>query len=587
MRTNIIRSMLLILPFGLSSVAQAQYGGYSASAYNSYSAQPSAVPVHPSLQARQAPAQPAAPTYATQQPGYAAPSPNYGGPQANYAAPQPNYAPPQANYGYQPPQNFRTVAQHNGGYEAIAAPQPTPAAMQGGHVAEQVLTPENHSTMGQPVSQPMNYASGDPNCSTCNQVGSGATYSYAQPNVYVQAANAPSCGGSCETSYGAACYSEPVQVNPWFGGMSILFLTRDDNYDRPLVFDDAMPSTTRLSARDAGLDFALGYDVTVGRYIGCGQYAISATWLHIENDESDQSIMPPAAGGYRANFRSWDRIYFDQNNDGMHSNVGMPATDESVYAHFDRAESFRVRRDASYYGLEVNLSGFGIGGASRAGRPSCGGSCGSDPCGPPTGCGGLCGPMVPSCNAKMQLQWNTGLRWFHFEDEMSFSARTERFPAAPAMIETVAYDVDAQNELFGWQLGGQLSYCLGSRTSLYAGGKVGWYANDASLRQNFRSGSMPARVTDSGAYPSYANQSVSREYSDTVLATLAEIDLGIGYRICDCWTVRGGYRMLAAGGVATAIDNLSENPANLGAQNVWADSNLVLHGGYVGLDYNW
>lgn len=598
MRTNIIRSMLLILPFGLTSVVQAQYGGYSASAYSGYSAQPSAVPVHPSLQARQA-----QPTYATQQPGYVAPQQGYAAPNAGYAQQQPQqrppqqpqqrpYVAPQQNYSYQPAQPYRTVGQSGNGYESIPAPQPAEAVMHGGNAHEQVLTPENYSSAPQSAT----YSTSDPGCSTCNQsVGSGATYGYSQPNIYVQAAGAPACGGSCESSYGmgGSCgvsYTEPVQLNPWFGGMNILFLTRDDNYDRVLVVDDANPATTRLRAADADLDSALGYDVTVGRYIACGQYAVSATWLHIENEAGERSVMPPVAGGYRANFRNWDRMYFDQDNNGTHSNAGVPATDESVYAYFDRAESFSVRRDASYYGLELNLTGFGIGGAARAGRAACGGNCGGDPCnscGPATGCGGLCGPMIPSCGARLQMSWTTGVRWFHFEDSLSFSARSERFPAAPALVETLRYDVDTENELFGLQLGGNMSYCLGSRTSVYGGVKAGLYANDASLRQRYNSENMPARVTDTGAYPTFANQVVSRDRSDTVLASLAEIDLGMGYRICDCWTVRGGFRVLAAGGVATAIDNISESPANLGAQNVWADSNLIMHGGYVGLDYNW
>ncbi|MEZ6087484.1 MAG: hypothetical protein R3C05_05540 [Pirellulaceae bacterium] len=35
------------------------------------------------------------------------------------------------------------------------------------------------------------------------------------------------------------------------------------------------------------------------------------------------------------------------------TDYGMPATDESMYAYFDRAESYRIRRDAEYY-VELN-----------------------------------------------------------------------------------------------------------------------------------------------------------------------------------------------------------------------------------------
>ncbi|MEZ6087485.1 MAG: hypothetical protein R3C05_05545 [Pirellulaceae bacterium] len=113
-------------------------------------------------------------------------------------------------------------------------------------------------------------------------------------------------------------------------------------------------------------------------------------------------------------------------------------------------------------------------------------------------------------------------------------------------------------------------------------------ANDASLRSRIGGENMPAQVSDLGhSYPSYSNQAVRTDVSDTVLASLAEIDLGIAYRFCDCWSVTGGYRVLAAGGVATAIDNINDNPANFGTSNVWANDNLILHGGYVGVNYNW
>lgn len=609
MKTNIIRSVALMLTVCGGGFAQAQYGQYN------YAVQPSAVAVHPSLQQPQAQNPQPQAQYAVQpQAQYAQPQTQYAQPQAQHAAqPQAQYARPQTQstqppaqpgYTYQPGSPYRTVGQSTGGYEVIG--QPTPAVQPLPAQQHQPMIGAGPAPMGQPVAQPVS----NPGCSTCNQQSAPAAsygYEYNQSNVYVQAAEAPIGGGDCGCAPAPACSvpvccPPPTRIRPCFGGLNILFLDRSENYDRALVFDDVAPATTRLRAADADQDFAMGYDVTFGRYIGCGQFAISATWLHIDNGSDSASVTPAAAGDYRANFRNFDRIYYDRTGDNTHTDWNVPATDESFYAYMDRAESFSVRRSANYYGLELNLTGFGIGGAARAGRPNCGGgcgpACGANQCGgcndcnpccpPPRGCGGQCGPMIPACCSKLQMSWTTGLRWFHFEDSFGFAARSERFPAAPAIMDNFRYDVDAENELFGWQVGGKMSYCCGCRTSIYGGLKAGIFANDASLYSRVYSDGQAGRVSDLGhSYPTYANQDVTLRRSDTVLASLAEIDLGIGYRLCDCWTVRGGYRYLAVSGVATAIDNINDNPANFASANVWANDSLLLHGGYVGLDYNW
>ena len=55
----------------------------------------------------------------------------------------------------------------------------------------------------------------------------------------------------------------------------------------------------------------------------------------------------------------------------------------------------------------------------------------------------------------------------------------------------------------------------------------------------------------------------------------------------NAWSVRGGYRMLSACGVATATSIPGEYTSLETAGAVNADDCVIVHGGYVGLEYNW
>jgi hypothetical protein len=73
-----------------------------------------------------------------------------------------------------------------------------------------------------------------------------------------------------------------------------------------------------------------------------------------------------------------------------------------------------------------------------------------------------------------------------------------------------------------------------------------------------------------------------------VLSTLGELDLGIGRRINNAWTVRGGYRLIGLTGIATATDHLAREYSSVVASSyVDANDSILLHGGYVGMEFNW
>ena len=545
MRTNILRSVAMTLGLGLCGAAQAQYGGYPAmpgyGAGNTVpAASQNAVPLHPSLQ----------------QQAHAS---------AGAAGLWNNYQPPQQPSGY--PGVYGAPAPH-----AAAQPSATfrTASARAGQGGEPLPLPPQAHGKGVPtpaVPQPVQDGGGYGAAGHGPSVGS----------VYHDAMAAPWAGsGHVHHDHGASLACSPAPLRNWFAGGNVLFLDVVDECEQRLLFDVPMPSTTMLDIDDVSPGGGTGYDLFFGRYLGCGQYGLMVNYFNFDPSGEERIVSVPAGGDYRPAMRNWDRISLDT---GV---VGDATDDQTLYALFDNSTAYRARRDMSFQGIELNLVSFGLGGASRIGFGA-GDDCNS--CGPNTACGGACGPLVPGCSGRLQFQTTHGLRWFQFKDAFEFAA-SQAVPGYGTTQDDLYYNVNTENDLFGYQFGSRMNYCLGKKLNLYAGGKFGIYANDVDYRSRIGSTDMPGYVNS--YYPSIQGQGVDGIESETVLATLGELDLGLGYRIHNCWSVVGGYRLYGLSGVATATGSISDDLANLSeSRQVCADDSMLIHGGYVGLNYNW
>ena len=518
---------------------------------------------------------------------------------------QSNYAAPSKWSNFNAPQQssssvFRTVSTG----ETLSAP--VQDAMSSGstiiqnqmsHQAAPVMNaPMAHAPMQHAPMQhaPMQHAPmvqssmGAPGCAPCQNNGG---VSYGSP--YAQAVQSPWTGSAPTTTYHSpvGSYGAPTcnahgysgrsthgrrslagrrggllsgnlgggrgPINPYFGGASLLFWDLEENSDRTLLVDDA-GGFKRLGTAGVGPDSHTGFNVHGGRYLNNGCQALDFGYLYFDPDRSER-LFTGLGGSYRAALPAFRDVTSNTDLDG-------DGTNESVYdvSSID-ADGFRVRRDLRIQGLEANLVTFGLMGARRLG------SCGY---------GGSAGPLVRPSQNRVQIQTSHGFRWFQLEDELEFAGNVDGVDGyQPA---DAFYNVDTENNLYGYQFGSKLTYCLNSRLNLNVGGKIGIYGNDVTVRQ---------RITDNGglAYLSASGtDDVNTRESDTVFSALGELDLGLGYRVNNAWTVTGGYRMLTACGVATSTGSIINDFTSLdsvGAVN--ADDCIILHGGYVGLQYNW
>jgi len=408
---------------------------------------------------------------------------------------------------------------------------------------------------------------------------------YAQPapmqSPYMEAMSAPwsDCGP------GPSCVAPAptrLPLKPWFGGANVLLWNMADNGYQRFLFDDVDTRVTRASNADIAPDFGAGYEVFAGRYLGCGRYGLSVGYFNFNPGNQDFSIAPAVGGGYRAAMPQYNNILMD--HDGVGGTPGV-----SVYDLLDGADSFRIQRNVGFQGLEANVSCFGIMGARRL-APLCGDGYGRGPISRMKQCLGMGqygttgagGALASPCGGCAQVVMSHGVRWFQFNDDFLFSSFDADYAPTPGVPVNMMHEIDVENNLYGYQFGGRLTYCLTRRLVANIGARGGLYGNDVSVQQRIGNG------TDF-AYPATMPLSpMNINASDVVLSGLGELDLGLGYRLNNCWTLNGGYRVLYATGVATSLGSISNDYLSTGpASRVYADDSVLLHGAYVGASMNW
>ncbi|QDT11234.1 BBP7 family outer membrane beta-barrel protein [Planctomycetes bacterium K23_9] len=371
--------------------------------------------------------------------------------------------------------------------------------------------------------------------------------------------------------------SSRSSISPWFGGASLLFLDVNENGNgRNFLIDDAV-GTRRLNAQDVAPEDNTAFEFNVGRYLAGGLYGLDFRYFQFDPDREQQIFIPATGVTYRPTFTGMSSAAAPLVVSGAN-----PAA--SVYDYYDGASAtpaagYRISRDLDFRGLEANLVSFGWMGGVRQGQ-SCNQGLGHGSFANRMGngrYGGFGGPLTRS--GRVQVTTSHGFRWFQLEDALEVASNVDG--TAGYQADDVYYNVDTENNLFGYQFGSKLNYCLTERLMLTAGGKIGIYGNDVNVRQRLGTETNLAYYTTAGV------DDVLTDNDDTALSALAELDLGLGYRLNNAWTLTGGYRMLSACGVATAPGSTADFTSldSVGAVN--ADDCLILHGGYVGLQYNW
>jgi hypothetical protein len=228
---------------------------------------------------------------------------------------------------------------------------------------------------------------------------------------------------------------------------------------------------------------------------------------------------------------------------------------------FQNAEAQKVANSWGFNSVEANIVG------------NCSG------CGP-FGCG-MCGCCCGSCGNRWGFGYTAGFRYMNIFDRFIYSSTPNFDFQDPAALN---YLVATQNNLFGFQLGGGVQYCVTNNFRAYAIGKAGIYDNSVTALQRVY-GTQGNAITNNG--PFNGNDFVVRTAPMATLATSAQLDLGGRWAMTDHWTLNFGYRVLGVAGVANVDNNIHtgnfQNWDGIAFTN--RCGNFLVHGVFAGAVY--
>jgi hypothetical protein len=352
--------------------------------------------------------------------------------------------------------------------------------------------------------------------------------------------------------------------SPWFFSTNALFLNLNQGPSR-LYSSPASDAELRgLASEDIRMPSTGGYELGVGRYIGCGKYAIGASYWGLSPDASmariDDSAFGPLVTDLPFNVLS----------------ASQPGTIEGLFLgltpmsdSFRNASVHRLESQRDFHNLDMNFYWFATGGSARQPfAPRCDDSRSWTLSEQPTGSNA---PWfhIPS---RLRLSLYSGVRWFQFQDAIDYRAND-------AYLQS-----DVRNDLWGLQTGAISHWSLTPRWSLWSNINAGVYNNRGTKRILAGNQAGLATVVSPGASN---GTSFDFDASGNSTALLGETSTGLGWHIARGWTANVGYRVLGVSGIGTAESQIpSDFRVPSQSNSIQTNDSLILHGFTLGVAYN-
>lgn len=336
------------------------------------------------------------------------------------------------------------------------------------------------------------------------------------------------------------CDSGMPSMRPWFATIHGLVMTRDRESEIVLGYDDAAPSLNPLTLHGAAAQYSGGVETHVGRYLS-NCYALEAVyWGFFPSDQYAHLYAADVLGNIVSPIQ-FDYLLYD-NGTG-------PAPADS---YFDNSQVVRIVRTFQHHNVELNLW-----------RQA----------------------SVKTCRATFSLL--AGVRYMELNEGFDFDTDVANNAFGDDLVNELFYDINVENHLVGFQIGGQLDYCLTQRLSLNVGSKVGIGGNHIRHRQSLWGGNGSAVI--SAASPlGYVGSAYSSYTTKDDVAMLAELIVGMDIDLTRCWQLNIGYRAVGLSGVALATGQIPLRFDDLAAvDRIDSNDSLILHGAFAGLEYNW
>lgn len=390
----------------------------------------------------------------------------------------------------------------------------------------------------------------------------------------------------------------------WFFGLYALGMKRDNpSYHKFAATVDGTPAAypyyptqeqVVLSTDDIEPDWQWGAEVRFGSTFGrprscdpcgCGPAQRPCAWevVYWGLAEDEQSALVVDALG--DSLRTYGQINYaglSYDLDGAaggtyadrplneYMEYGMPVEDPATTADDVRVLAVQARQTFTAQNLELNFIRFPV-------------SCGSDPC----------------CPSRFSMNALCGVRYLKLDEDLNYGTfftlgsdpgggwtPDAGMPTAytggisPYDDNSIFHDISVDNELVGFQLGGNMNMLIGCKWSAFLDTQVGIYGNHINSYQRVWGGGG-GEVTWTGS----GNEVLIRS-DKTDISFLTELRAGMGYQVgCNC-RLTAAYRVLAITGVALAGEQIPSDWSD-SAYVAQIDSNdsLLLHGVQLGAEW--
>jgi hypothetical protein len=348
-------------------------------------------------------------------------------------------------------------------------------------------------------------------------------------------ASEPNCGCASPSKCGCGCGGFGGEFggcgcgcccNSWYGYAGGLIMTRNEANKYWTTYNQASNADQVLNTANASAGWAGGAEFTFGRTFCCDN-KIDVTYWGVWQLKGSASVTDPASNLGTP---------LDTTNGGLTLNG---QTADSFYAS---SHETLIQRSDQVNNIEINWS---------------------------------YNPTAADKSCGISSTWLAGFRYFRFGEDLLWTsvAHDDTFGEDGGADQAVL-QFKCKNDLAGFQVGNRLDWKINNCLTLFGGAKGGIYGNDASTVASWYTGSGVNGFTYTG-------------HKDDV-AFLGQADVGLNYDFNCRWSATLGYRVVAATGIALADNQI---PAFLAAQSdmqdVKTNGDLVLHGGFAGLQFCW
>ncbi len=165
-----------------------------------------------------------------------------------------------------------------------------------------------------------------------------------------------------------------------------------------------------------------------------------------------------------------------------------------------------------------------------------------------------------------ELSCLMGFRYFELGEKFNISS-------TDLQTGTSFYDLNAYNNLFGFQGGLRLNHPCSADWSYDLTGKAGVYYNSIHSSQEV------------GDFSGFVLRSEKNQGNQA--AFLGEVDFNVNYQFTPVWSLRGGYQVFWVDGVALAPNQLDFTDTPTSGTHLDKTGSLFMQGAHAGLMARW